>query len=111
MDMTLHEVAKSVMKITGTTQQQIAEKAGLAGQGTVGMYLQSKSMRVDALLTILNGCGYDLVARDPNGKYPEFVIGESQRNEVNTKNGNDIESIVRKIVDEEIARRIEHRGE
>lgn len=109
--MTLHEVAKSVMKITGTTQQQIAEKAGLAGQGTVGMYLQSKSMRVDALLTILNGCGYDLVARDPNGKYPEFVIGESQRNEVNTKNGNDIESIVRKIVDEEIARRIEHRGE
>lgn len=108
--MTLHEVAKSVMKITGTTQQKIADKAGLAGQGTVGMYLQSKSMRVDALLTILNGCGYDLVARDPNGKYPEFVIGESQRSVSTAQSGSDIESIVRKIVDEEIARRLERHG-
>ena len=102
MDMTVHEVAKNVMKITGTTQQRIADEAGLAGQGTVGMYLQSKSMRVEALLTILNGCGYELVARDPNGKYPEFVIGEEQKRAVANAGEKDMEAMVRKIVAEEL---------
>lgn len=110
MDMTVHEVAKNVMKITGTTQQRIADMAGLAGQGTVGMYLQSKSMRVEALLTILNCCGYELVARDPNGKYPEFVIGEEQKKTATAPVGNDMEAMVRKIVAEEIGRVIGNHG-
>ena len=74
--MKVQDVARTVMKITHTTQQEIADKAGLAGQGTVGMYLNSKSMRVDSLLTILNNCGYELIARSVDGSNPEFVIGE-----------------------------------
>ena len=77
--MTVQEVAKSVMKVTGTTQRKLAEEAGLSGQGAVSMYLRSKSMRVEALLMMLNTCGYELVARDKHGRLPEFVIGDDNK--------------------------------
>ena len=96
------EVAKSVMKGTCTSQTDVAKKAGLAGQSNVSMYLQSKSMRVEAFTTILNCCGYELVARDPSGKLPEFVVGQelmpSKRMDV------DMAAAIRAIVAEEIAK-------
>ena len=96
------EVAKSVMKVTSTSQTDVAKKAGLTGQSNVSMYLQSKSMRVEALTTILNACGYELVARDPNGKLPDFVVGQ----ELSPAKGadTDIAATVRAIVAEELAK-------
>ena len=94
------EVAKTVMKVTGTSQTDVAKRAGLTGQSNVSMYLQSKSMRVEALTTILNSCGYELVARDPNGKLPEYVIGKEmkQTNGIDT----DMAATIRAIVAEEL---------
>ena len=96
--MTVQEVARDVMKITGTTQQAIAEQNGLAGQSSIGTFLRSKSMRVDNLLMILNTCGYELVARSADGKHPEFVIGEKlsvpERDPMEVK----VEELVRKAL-------------
>lgn len=108
--MTVQEAAKSVMKITNTTQQQIAERAGLAGQGTIGMYLHSKSMRVEALITILSGCGYELVARDPSGRYPEFVIGEETNTQRKPASDSNMEDMIRKIVAEEVQKMAANTG-
>lgn len=74
--MTVQEVARLVMKASGVTQKDIADRAGLASQSTVAMFLQSKSMRVESLLLILNNCGYELVARRADGVGPEYVIGD-----------------------------------
>jgi len=102
---TVQEVAKAVMKTTGITQQKIAEMAGLAGQGTIGMYLNSKSMRVDSLLTILNACGYELVARSGDGQGPEYVIGENVSERYKKSEDDRIAELVRKAVAEELAKR------
>lgn len=103
--MKVQDVARSVMKITKTTQHDIAEKAGLAGQGTIGMYLNSKSMRVDSLLTILNGCGYELIARDVNGSLPEFVIGEEAvQSDRKSEEEEKLREMIRAIVREELGK-------
>lgn len=99
------EVARTVMRTTKTSQTEVAQRMGLTGQSNVSMFLQSKSMRVEALLTILHGCGYQLIARDPSGKYPTFVIGEDVGPiEPTTVGKATDEAAVRKIVAEEIAR-------
>lgn len=74
--MNASEVAKMVMKVTGKTQTEVAEEAGLSGQGAISMFLRAKSMRVDSLLSMIEPCGYELVARRVGGgnEYPEFVI-------------------------------------
>ena len=99
--MTVQEVARGVMKVTGTSQTEVANRAGLTGQSTVSMYLQSKSMRVENLLTILNACGYELVARSADGRLPEFVIGERLCMQES------VDDIVRKAVAEALANRSE----
>ena len=106
--MTVQEVAKSVMKITGTTQQEIAERNGLAGQSSVGTFLRSKSMRVDNLLMILNTCGYELVARSADGSHPDFVIGEKLSVDVSDQTNSDdarLNEMVKKAVAEALAER------
>lgn len=102
--MTVQEAARNVMKVTGTTQTMVAERAGLYAQSAVAMYLKSKSMRVDALLAILNACGYELVARSGDGKHPEFVIGENLSEETRKSEMDRIAEMVRKTVMEEIAK-------
>ena len=106
--MTVQEVAKNVMWRTKTTQQNISDKAGLSGQGAVAMYLKSKSMRVEALLTILNACGYELVARDPKGQYPEYVIGDEiapVKEEKAEKSEDDrLREMIREVLAEEIGK-------
>ena len=103
--MTVQEVAKAVMRATHMTQAQVAEKAGLGSQGTVGMYLNSKSMQVQSLLNILNSCGYELVARSGNGEGPEFVIGENLSEKHRQTEDDRIAELVRKAVAEELAKR------
>lgn len=95
--MTVQEVAKSVMKVSGRTQKDVSDKAGLSGQGAVSMMLRSKSMRVDSLLTILNACGYELVARSVDPGMPEFVIGDVLRSQET------LGDAIKRIVDDRIA--------
>jgi len=99
--MTVQEVAKNVMAVTHTTQAEVAERAGMSGQGAVGMFLKSKSMRVESLMQILSVCGYELVARDRSGRYPEFVIGDvctDQRRDDDSR----LRDMVRAMVAEEL---------
>ena len=98
--MTANEVAKNVMSVTKMTQADVAKKSGLAGASSVAMYFTRQSMRVDSLLTILNACGYELIARDPSGKHPEFLIGESMAAEKDTKE--EIREMIREMIAEEI---------
>lgn len=104
--MTEQEVAKNVMRVTRTTQADIAERMGLAGQSTVSMYLRGKSMRVDSLLTMLNACGYELVARDTNGKYPEFVIGDHPVRKQAENDPDGLREMVRSLLAEELRRMV-----
>lgn len=115
--MTVQEVAKSVMKITNTSQREVAEKNHLSGQGAVAMFLRSKSMQVDNLLKILNTCGYELVARSVNGEYPEFVIGselsgnqpapvEKVRSDVQSSVQSNVQSDVEKTMREMIRKMV-----
>ena len=104
--MTVQEVARCVMKVTGMSQAEVAKKAGLTGQSTVSMFLQSKSMRVDNLVTILNACGYELVARSREEGYPEYIIGnETKAKERAVYDDKRIEEIVRKAVAEALTER------
>lgn len=104
--MTVQEVARDVMKLTGTTQQEIAERNGLAGQSSVGTFLRSKSMRVDNLLMILNTCGYELIARSADGKHPDFVIGEKLSANVDEReesNDDKLAAMVKDAVEKAVA--------
>lgn len=101
--MTVQEVAKAVMRETNKTQTDVARIAGLTGQGSVGMYLKSKSMRVESLLQILNACGYELVARSGDGRHPEYVIGQSLQASAEW-DATAIEEMVRKTVASELAK-------
>ena len=74
--MTVKQVLKAVWKVTGVTQREVAEKAGLSGQGAISMFLRSKSMRVDSMLQLLDVCDYELVVRSRSGRYPEFVVDD-----------------------------------
>ena len=116
--MTVQEVARSVMKVTQTTQKEVSERAGLSGQGAISMLLQSKSMRVEGFLQILNACGYELVARSADGRTPEYVVGEALRAEYEAEHVAELEAeqkaeederfaeMIRKAVSEEIAKRV-----
>ena len=105
--MTVQEVARAVMQVSGMTQQAIAEKAGRSGQAAIAMYLKSKSMRVEAFTMILDACGYELVARSKSGNYPEFVIGdeatEAPKQEIVGKT-DELREMIREILAEELAK-------
>lgn len=102
--MTVQEVAKKVMKDAGMTQTDVANKCGV-GQSSIGMFLKSKSMRVDSLLMILNACGYELVVRKGNGKGSEYVIdGKEGVQAENIKVDPAVSNAIRAIVAEELAK-------
>lgn len=106
--MTEHEVAKKVMKDSGTTQVQIAEAVGMKSQGAVGNWLQGKSMRVDNLVRLLDVCGYDLIVRDRNGKLPTYRISNEEGLDIvddvvaTEPDRTDYEEIARRVVIEEL---------
>ena len=103
--MKVQEVAKRVMKDAGMTQTDVAKKSGIAGQSSIGMFLKSKSMRVDSLLIILDACGFELVARRANGKGPEYVIdGKEGVPEEQGTVDPAMSDAIRAIVAEEIAK-------
>ena len=100
--MTVQEVAKKVMKDANMTQTDVAKKCG-TGQSSIGMFLKSKSMRVDSLLAILDACGFELVVRNGNGKGPEYIIdGKEGVPDVPVSVDPAMSSAIRAIVAEEL---------
>lgn len=103
--MNVQEVCKAVMKTTNMRQQDVAEKIGVSGAGTIGMYLKSKSMQVNSLLAILNACGYELIARSADGQHPEFRIGDAVANDQKKTDDERLAEMVKKAVAEALAER------
>ena len=111
--MTVHEVAKQVMKDSKTTQQEIADAAGLASAGAVWNWLSGKSMRVDSLVKLLDRCGYDLIVRDRSGENASYRISNEEGIDVvecnmkREEEPNDMDKIRRLIADEFVKRGLE----
>ena len=72
--MRVQDVVKQIMKENGITQQMLAEKVGKAGQSTISMILNGRSMKVENLLMILDECGYEMVFRSHDDSKPEYTI-------------------------------------
>lgn len=112
--MTVQEVVKAVIKGSGLTQKDIADRNGKCGGNAISMMIKSNSMRVDNLVMILNSCGYELVARSGDGSKPEYVIGNgvgqhSQRTERPDQfmswTYTDIERLIQVAVQQELEKR------
>ena len=102
--MRVQDVAKSIMKLSGVTQGDLAEKFGKAGQSTISMILNGRSMKVESLLQILDVCGYELIAKSKDGKRPEYLIGEASGEQIRSANYD--EERIRAIVEEVVARKM-----
>jgi len=102
--MKVQEVCRAVIKTSGLTQKEIAERHGKSGQSSISMMFQSRSMRVDSLLMILNDCGYDLIARSRNKDLPNYVIGDELNEDylMNEARFDRLRDIVREVVKEEL---------
>ena len=105
--MTVQEVAKQVMRDRGYSQGEVAKRAGMKGQSSVGMLLQGKSMRVDNLIKIMEACGYDLIVKDREGSGNTYRISEQEGIDIvsgaSSTQGNDVfRDMVREIVREEM---------
>jgi transcriptional regulator with XRE-family HTH domain len=102
--MKVQEVCRAVIRTSGLTQKDIAERHGKSGQSTISMMFQSKSMRVEGLLMILNDCGYDLIARSRNKDLPNYVIGDETNEDylMNEARFDRLRDIVREVVQEEL---------
>lgn len=100
--MKVQDVAKTVMRTSGITQTYLAEKLGKAGPSTISMILSGRSMKVDNLLTILNECGYDLIAKSRDGVRPDYLIGDGELTQQPAKSEVKLRDIVREMVAEEL---------
>ena len=99
--MKVQDVAKTVMRTSGITQTQLAEKLGKAGPSTISMILSGRSMKVENLLTILNECGYDLIAKSRDGVRSDYLIGEGDI-EKQAKSEVKLRELVHQMVVEEL---------
>jgi len=108
--MTVHEVAKQVMKDRGYSQGEVAKRAGMKGQSAVGMWLQGKSMRVDNLVKLMTACGYEVIVRDATGNGATYRISnEEGADEVKDERVSDdvpdsLREVVRECIREELAK-------
>lgn len=106
--MTIQEVIRAAMRSAGMTQKEVAEAIGGYGQSKVSMALKSNSMRTDTAVTLLNACGFELVAIGSHGE--RFVIGDEtqsaeQRNTAGQFGEMTLNEIVRGVVQEELKRK------
>lgn len=99
------EVIRSVINVSGKTQQQLAEELGKSSQGTISMMLQNKNMRIDNIVTLLNACDYEVVARSKDGTRPEFVFGGSIAASTGASSDVKLKELIRQIVAEELAKK------
>lgn len=69
--MTGGEVIKSIMRMQGVTQGEIAEKVGIPGQQRISGLL-SRDMRISVLVKFANELGYEVIL--DNGEH-RFKVG------------------------------------
>lgn len=104
--MRAQDIIRSVIKVSGKTQQQLAEELGKSSQGTISMMLQNKNMRIDNIVTLLNACDYEVVARSRDGARPEFVFGNDPGGMSNGMPSDmKLKELIRKVVFEELAKK------
>lgn len=74
--MTDKEVIKRLIASSGMTQDEVAKKAGLKGQGSLSAKLNRNkgSMRVDSFVALLDILGCELVARKKKNVLEEYLV-------------------------------------
>jgi len=102
--MRVQDVTKQILKESGITQQQLAERFGKASQGTISMLLNGRTMKVENLLLILDECGYEMVLRSRDEGRPEYVINNEQSQRIPVKSTDD--DRIREIVEDVVAKKI-----
>lgn len=70
--MTHTDIIKSIMYYRRMTQTELAERAGLSGQGRVSDRLNRKNCTVKGLAELLKGLNCELIIREEDGL--EYVI-------------------------------------
>ena len=60
---TAKELVRALTDKRGIKQVDLAERAGCAGQTNISAFYQSKNMRVDTLIRLLEALGCELVVR------------------------------------------------
>lgn len=60
---TAKELVRALTDKRGIKQVDLAERAGFAGQTNISAFYQSKNMRVDTLIKLLEALGCELVVR------------------------------------------------
>lgn len=60
---TAKELVRALTDKRGIKQVDLAERAGFAGQTNISAFYQSKNMRVDTLIRLLEALGCELVVR------------------------------------------------
>ena len=63
---TAKELIRALTDKRGITQSDLAERAGFACQGNISALYQSKNMRVDNLIRLVEALGCELVVRTVN---------------------------------------------
>ena len=62
--MKMRDAIKAAMKVTHTTQSQLAERIGLAGQSGVARRLHMDNISVNVVLEMLDAIGYEMVLQE-----------------------------------------------
>ena len=64
---TAKELVRALTDNRGIKQSDLAERAGFAGQTNISAFYQSKNMRVDTLIRLVEALGCELVIRTVDG--------------------------------------------
>lgn len=64
---TAKELVRALTDSRGIKQSDLAERAGFAGQTNISAIYQSKNMRVDTLVRLVEALGCELVVRTVDG--------------------------------------------
>lgn len=62
--MNANQTVRHAMSKKGLTQKALADKLGMKNQSGISEKLRSTSMGVESFIKLMNGCGYDIIARD-----------------------------------------------
>jgi len=70
--MKINDALKTLIKKSGSTQEEIAKSLGLKTQGSISMLLTRANPRIDTLIPLLECLGYEIVLRNKNND--EIII-------------------------------------
>lgn len=74
------QVIREVLALRGWSQQKLAEEAGFKRQSNIGGLLKedSKGIRVDTLIKVLDAMGCEIIIKDKMGSKKEWVLTTQQ---------------------------------